>query len=166
MSDRLAGASHDGVLLVKLTSLHQDMLLHVCTYFVPHDLGRLACVSRCFGAQSNGSRAFAGQIRELSLQGVDDIGKLKGLSYSGADACIRTDFFEPAGVELISVADGGLDSPVKMVLARFPNLVEPPTPHNWADFFGPNNTVRAMTVNASASHALAAWVLPPGSRFF
>eukprot|EP01049_Picozoa_sp_SAG25_P015491 SAG25_NODE_3168_length_1187_cov_16.443934_2_plen_342_part_01 len=101
--------------------------------------------------------AFVRQIRKLSLQGVDDIGKLKGLSYSGADACIRTDFFEPAGVELISVADGGLDSPVKMVLARFPSLVEPPTPHNWADCFDPNNTVRAMTVNATATQ-VSHWV--------
>jgi hypothetical protein len=38
---------------------------------------------------------------------VDDVGRLKGLSYTGGDACIRSDWFEPAGVELISVAAAG-----------------------------------------------------------
>ena len=92
------------------------------------------------------------QIRKLSLERVEDAGRLKGLSYTGADACIRSDYFEPAGVELISVpaAASGQD-PKKMVLARYPNLVEPPVPENWADFSDPDNTIMAMTMNLTAS---------------
>eukprot|EP01046_Picozoa_sp_COSAG06_P007408 COSAG06_NODE_361_length_16829_cov_8.781112_14_plen_568_part_00 len=92
------------------------------------------------------------QIWKLSLERVDDAGRLKDLSYTGADACIRSDYFEPAGLELISVpAVASGQDPKKMVLARYPNLVEPPVPKNWADFSDPDNTIMAMTMNLTAS---------------
>ena len=95
----------------------------------------------------------AAQIRAVSLSRVHDVGRLKGLSYTGGDACIRSDFFEPVGVELIDVSDP--KAAQKLVLARYPNLVEPPVPENWADYRDPDNSNLALTVNATADQVKA-----------
>jgi hypothetical protein len=97
----------------------------------------------------------------LDLTGVvADIGRLKGLSYSGGDACIATEFFEESGLELVhappATASGSAAAGRKLVMARFPDLVEPPVLENWASVRDPNNTVLAITIDASAEQQ-AAW---------
>ena len=97
--------------------------------------------------------SVVGQVRRLSLEQVDETGHLKALSYAGGDACIRSDFFEPAAVELLSVpqpAAGAAATPArKMLLARYPNLVEPPVPENWADYAVLNSSAGMIAINTT-----------------
>ena len=106
-----------------------------------------------------------GRIRTVSLAGVNDTGQLKALSYTGADACIRSDFFEPIGVELLRVPERAPsetsadlhDASLRMMFARFPNLREPPVPENWADYFAVDYQSEVVSVNATASQ-VSSWV--------
>ena len=98
------------------------------------------------------------KVKRVSLAGVADVGKLKGLSYTGGDACIRADFYEEVGLELIdaSAPTAGSDLAPKVMFARFPNAVTPPQPSSWADYRDPDNTELALTIDATAEQ-LAAW---------
>ena len=96
--------------------------------------------------------SVVGQVRRLSLEQVDETGHLKALSYAGGDACIRSDFYEPAAVELLSVPQPAAATPArKMLLARYPNLVEPPAPENWADYTVLNSSAGTIAVNVTTA---------------
>jgi hypothetical protein len=109
----------------------------------------------------------AAHVVQLDLKGVvADIGRLKGLSYTGGDACIKTQWYEHSGLELVHVpAEGGAAQ--KLVMARFPNLVEPPVPSNWLDYRDPDTSALALTIDASAEQreAWAAQVDRGGQLF-
>ena len=111
-------------------------------------------------AQRRLFKSFAAKkIVSVDLDGVvADMGRLKGLSYSGGDACINTEFYEESGLELVHAPPVGAPAAVgrKLVMARFPNLIEPPKPTNWASYRDPNNTAFAITISASAQQR-AAW---------
>ena len=93
------------------------------------------------------------RIMRLPLAEVDDVGRLKGLSYTGGSACIRSDWYEASAVELISLKQKA----TYMRLARHPDLAEgPPVTSNWADYRDPDNTNLAVTVDANAEQ-LEAW---------
>ena len=97
----------------------------------------------------------AAHIVQLDLKGVvADIGRLKGLSYTGGDACIKTQFYEQSGLELVHAPTAGgaaADTAAhKLVMARFPNLVEPPVPSNWLDYRDPDTATLALTLDAAA----------------
>ena len=102
--------------------------------------------------------AAAAHVVSLDLAGVvDNIGRLKGLSYSGGDACIETQFFEESGLELVHAPNSFTGaSGRKLHMARFPDLIEPPVPSNWLDYHDPDNTNLTITVAASARQK-AAW---------
>lgn len=116
----------------------------------------------------------AKMIVGLDLEGVvADIGRLKGLSYPGGDACIKTEFYEESGLELLHASPSAAGTATaggggrKLVMARFPDLVEPPVPDNWLNYRDPNNTVLGITIDASPEQQ-AAWAqqIEQGGQLF
>lgn len=104
--------------------------------------------------------SVVGQIRRVSLSSVNDTGSLRALTYTGGNACIRSDFFEPVGVELLSVpkpAAGNKTTAQNMMFARYPNLRERPVPENWADYFAVDSQRESISVKATASQ-VSSWV--------
>jgi hypothetical protein len=86
--------------------------------------------------------AVRGRVRAASLQNVSDLGRFRARPFTGGDACIRADFFEPAGAELIWA--GGGAAAESMQVARFPDATEPPVPENFV-------RIRSVTAGANSS---------------
>ena len=103
--------------------------------------------------------AVADKIVSLDLHSlVDDVGRLTYLEIAAGNACIRTDLYVDSGVELVHAPPAGGSAVVgrKLVLARYPNLIEPPVTSNWLGVRNPDSKQNAITVDASAEQ-LKAW---------
>ena len=99
--------------------------------------------------------AVADKVISLDLHSlVNDVGQLQYLQIAAGDACIRTDLYSDSQVELIYAPPVGSSATAlarKLVLARYPNLIDPPVTSNWLGVQDADNKQHAFTVDASAA---------------